>query len=110
MLGDRFMKHGPEIIVSAILTYLAVLAAGFAVDEPFRQHMWIAAFTLGAFTIGLARNTSFEPQVPVDQSAYMDGPIRYGVVATVFWGVVGFLVGVVIAAQLAFPTSTSNPG
>ena len=103
------MKYGPEIIVSAILTYLAVLAAGFAVDEPFRQHMWIAAFTLGAFTIGLARNTSFEPQVPVDQSAYMDGPIRYGVVATVFWGVVGFLVGVVIAAQLAFPDINFEP-
>ena len=103
------MKYGPEIIVSAILTYLAVMAAGFAVDEPFRQHMWIAAFTLGAFTIGLARNTSFGPQEPVDESAYMDGPIRYGVIATVFWGVVGFLVGVVIAAQLAFPDINFEP-
>ena len=103
------MKYGPEIIVSAIFTYLAVLAAGFAVDEPFRQHMWIAAFTLLAFTIGLARNTRFGSQPPVDQSAYMDGPIRYGVVATVFWGVVGFLVGVVIAAQLAFPDINFEP-
>jgi cytochrome c oxidase cbb3-type subunit 1 len=39
----------------------------------------------------------------------MDGPIRYGVVATVFWGVVGFLVGVVIAAQLAFPDINFEP-
>lgn len=39
----------------------------------------------------------------------MDGPIRYGVIATVFWGVTGFLVGVVIAAQLAFPDLNLEP-
>ena len=39
----------------------------------------------------------------VDPNTYMDGPVRYGVIATAFWGVVGFLVGVVIAFQLAFP-------
>ncbi len=33
----------------------------------------------------------------------MDGVIRWGVFLTAFWGVVGFLVGVVIAAQLAWP-------
>ena len=39
----------------------------------------------------------------------MDGPIRYGVIATVFWGVVGFLAGVFIAAQLAFPDLNFEP-
>jgi cytochrome c oxidase cbb3-type subunit 1 len=34
---------------------------------------------------------------------YADGAIRKFVVATVFWGVVAFLVGVVIAFQLVFP-------
>ena len=34
--------------------------------------------------------------------AYMDGPIKYGAVATVFWGIAGFLVGVVIAAQWGY--------
>ena len=34
---------------------------------------------------------------------YNDEIIRAGVVASVFWGVVGFLVGLVIALQLAFP-------
>jgi len=33
----------------------------------------------------------------------MDGPIRAAAIATAFWGVVGFLVGVYIAFQLAFP-------
>src|SRR5690606_1804642 len=39
----------------------------------------------------------------VDGIAYNDGPIRLAVVASVVWGLAGFLVGVVIAFQLAFP-------
>ncbi len=35
--------------------------------------------------------------------AYVEAPIRAFAIATMFWGVVGFLVGVVIASQLAFP-------
>ncbi|MBS7790032.1 cytochrome-c oxidase, cbb3-type subunit I [Roseococcus sp. SDR] len=34
---------------------------------------------------------------------YVEAPIRAFAIATMFWGVVGFLVGVVIASQLAFP-------
>ncbi|MEY4794321.1 MAG: hypothetical protein RL724_1257 [Pseudomonadota bacterium] len=41
--------------------------------------------------------------VPADPPVYVEGPIRAFAIATTFWGVVGFLVGVVIALQLAFP-------
>nr|WP_271147171.1 cytochrome-c oxidase, cbb3-type subunit I [Brevundimonas sp. NIBR10] len=34
---------------------------------------------------------------------YSDGVIRAGVIATMFWGVVGMLVGVLIASQLSWP-------
>jgi cytochrome c oxidase cbb3-type subunit I len=34
---------------------------------------------------------------------YNDALVRAGVIASTFWGVVGFLVGLVIALQLAFP-------
>ncbi|HET7527739.1 MAG TPA: cytochrome-c oxidase, cbb3-type subunit I, partial [Burkholderiaceae bacterium] len=37
---------------------------------------------------------------------YTDGPVRGFALAAVLWGVVGMLVGVVIAAQLAFPELT----
>ena len=40
---------------------------------------------------------------PGDQPVFVEGPIRAFAIATAFWGVVGFLVGVVIALQLAFP-------
>ncbi|HEY6353532.1 MAG TPA: cytochrome-c oxidase, cbb3-type subunit I [Burkholderiaceae bacterium] len=37
---------------------------------------------------------------------YTDGPVRAFALAAVVWGVVGMLVGVLIAAQLAFPDLT----
>jgi len=39
---------------------------------------------------------------------YVEAPIRAFAIATVFWGVVGFLMGVVIAFQLAFPLLNLN--
>ncbi|TIP52481.1 MAG: cytochrome-c oxidase, cbb3-type subunit I, partial [Mesorhizobium sp.] len=39
----------------------------------------------------------------------MDGPVRYGAIATMFWGVVGMLVGVIIALQLAYPDLNIEP-
>ena len=40
---------------------------------------------------------------PRSRPIYVDDPIRAFAVATVFWGCIGFLMGVVIALQLAFP-------
>ncbi|SDC98064.1 cytochrome-c oxidase, cbb3-type subunit I [Belnapia rosea] len=40
---------------------------------------------------------------PPAPEADVEAPIRAFAIATVFWGIAGFLVGVVIAAQLAFP-------
>jgi len=39
----------------------------------------------------------------IDQSEYEDGVIKAGVIATTFWGIVGMLVGVIIACQLTWP-------
>ncbi|MBB5203853.1 cytochrome c oxidase cbb3-type subunit 1 [Inhella inkyongensis] len=45
-------------------------------------------------------------QAPAASTAYFDGPIRAFALAAVLWGIVGMLVGVFIAAQLAFPDLT----
>ncbi|SHI70354.1 cytochrome c oxidase cbb3-type subunit 1 [Roseomonas rosea] len=37
------------------------------------------------------------------QPDYVDAPLRAFAIATVFWGIAGFLAGVVIALQLAYP-------
>src|SRR5690606_37907213 len=104
------MNSAAGTVLSGLGALFAVLLAGFSHDELFRTHMWILFATLAIFTILLMRNADYglTPK-KVDTSTYMDGPIRYGVIATVFWGVVGFLVGVVIAAQLAFPDLNLEP-
>ena len=38
-----------------------------------------------------------------EEPVYSDDPVRWFALASVVWGVVGMLVGVIIAAQLAWP-------
>ncbi|MBI0537499.1 cytochrome-c oxidase, cbb3-type subunit I [Roseomonas sp. KE2513] len=40
---------------------------------------------------------------PRAQPDYVEAPLRAFAIATIFWGIAGFLVGVLIAAQLAYP-------
>jgi len=87
---------------------IAILAVAAAADTGFAIHMGIvaAACLVGLwFTLtktdysALAHGFSAAP----DQSRYDDDPIRWGVIATVFWGMAGFAAGLFIALQLAFP-------
>ncbi len=48
------------------------------------------------------------PHSSAAPAAYFDGPVRAFALAAVLWGIVGMLVGVVIAAQLAFPDMTQG--
>lgn len=53
-------------------------------------------------------NTEIETQE--DQPVvYNDDIVRLFTLATLFWGIVGFLVGILIAAQLAFPSLNIEP-
>jgi cytochrome c oxidase cbb3-type subunit 1 len=87
---------------SCVGAFLALLAAAFTADPLFRFHMYVflIAFVLsaGVLTAGVGAG-----RFRGDPKSYEDGVIRAGVIATMFWGVVGLLVGVVIAAQLSFP-------
>ncbi|MBB5537027.1 cytochrome-c oxidase, cbb3-type subunit I [Rhizobium giardinii] len=103
------MKHGSAIIGLGVATFLVLLAAGFTYDAAFASHMWVLFFVLLISVVVLLRRTTFEPAPVINRSAYMDEPIRYGVIATMFWAVVGLLVGVVVALQLAYPELNIEP-
>ncbi len=99
------MRAGGWLLVAV----LAFFALAFSADSGFAIHMGIvmlaALITLwatmrGADYAGIARGSL---RTGADQSRYDDDPIRWGVIATVFWGLAGFLVGLYIALQLAFP-------
>ncbi|TYR34057.1 cytochrome-c oxidase, cbb3-type subunit I [Mesorhizobium microcysteis] len=103
------MRFGAAIIGVGLFAFVALVGAAFGVDAPFRQHMWVLFFTLSAFAVILMRRTSFAPAAPADPASYMDEPVRYGAIATMFWAVVGLLVGVVVALQLAWPDLNIEP-
>jgi cytochrome c oxidase cbb3-type subunit 1 len=107
--GDVLMTNGAYIIGLAAFAFVALLGAAFTTDALFAQHMSVLFVVLAISTVLMLRRASWEPIAPVDPSTYMDGPIRYGSIATMFWGVVGLLVGVVIALQLAYPDLNIEP-
>ena len=88
-----------------VLALFAITMGAKAVDTPFAIHMFICA--LAAILALIFKARSFGRPAP-DTSGYMDNVVRYGAIATVFWGVVGFLVGLVIALQLAYPAWNPN--
>jgi cytochrome c oxidase cbb3-type subunit 1 len=85
-----------------ISAVLALFATALTDDAAFRFHGYIlmaaSVIALSALTIGVAQG-SFRS----DPTRYQDGVIRAGVIATMFWGVIGMTVGVLIAAQLSWP-------
>jgi cytochrome c oxidase cbb3-type subunit 1 len=94
---------------------LAVAAIALAQDAGFAAHMTILALAAAAglwFSVAspdygaIARGIL---RIPPDESRYDDDPVRWGVIATVFWGIAGFLAGLFIALQLAFPALNIEP-
>ena len=88
-------------------TLAAAMLSGLAVDDPFRIHMGILSLVLGLATI-VAMRLPQPAHVELD-TEYMDGPVRIGTILTVFWGIIGFTVGVLVATQLAYPQVSFEP-
>tara|TARA_R110000782_G_scaffold167129_3_gene259091 strand:- start:10017 stop:11675 length:1659 start_codon:yes stop_codon:yes gene_type:complete len=91
------------------IALLAFFALAFSADTGFAVHMGIVMIAALIVMSATMRSADYGAiargifRMPVDQGRYDDDPVRWGVIATVFWGVTGFLVGLVIALQLAFP-------
>jgi cytochrome c oxidase cbb3-type subunit 1 len=86
--------------------FIAIFMAAIAADGPFAVHMGIVfcAAVITAFVTMRGVSASVRSAgAPSADTRYYDDVIRWGVIATVFWGIVGFLVGIVIASQLGFP-------
>ncbi|MEK6541021.1 MAG: cytochrome-c oxidase, cbb3-type subunit I [Pseudomonadota bacterium] len=102
---DRVVTRAGIWIFVILLAFIALMQAA---DSGFAVHMGIVAI---AALIGLYVTVSKTDYAALargaimtnDPSRYDDDPIRWGVIATVFWGLAGFLVGLFIALQLAFP-------
>ncbi|MBL0021125.1 MAG: cytochrome-c oxidase, cbb3-type subunit I [Sphingomonadales bacterium] len=103
------MRGGVWLFVALLL----LLAAAASSDWAFSVHMSIAC--LAALIAAFASGKGFDflsqryPVLSADNaSKYDDDLIRFGLIATIFWGLAGFLAGLYIALQLAFPALNLN--
>ncbi len=93
----------------AVIALIALVAGASAADSGFSAHMVIVA--LAALIALWASVTQVDYaavargvlRIPGDPSRYDDDVVRWGILATVFWGIVGLTVGLFIALQLVFP-------
>ena len=101
--------------VWALVLLAAIAAIALTPDSGFAIHAGIVA--LVAVILIAVTATSYDPmakaqsifKMPPGPSRYDDDVIRWGVIATMFWGLAGLLAGVFIAAQLAFPQLNLEP-
>jgi Cytochrome C and Quinol oxidase polypeptide I len=110
------MKNGSIAIAVSATAFLALLGAALGQDAQFRIHSWIAFALLTLGALALFRHVDYASPAMSSSSppstymaSYMDGVVRYGVIATLFWGAAGMLVGVIVASQLAWPDLNFAP-
>ena len=79
-----------KLILLGLVTFFAMLAASYARDLAYQVHALLIMVIAAGMFIWVLRGTD-EPAGPApDLTGYNDGVIRAGVIATAFWGVVGF--------------------
>jgi cytochrome c oxidase cbb3-type subunit 1 len=104
MVKGRNMSNYIKLIVLGLVTLFAMIATNYARDLAYQVHAIIVMLVAGGLFLYTLRHTGeAEPAIVGLQNEYFDSVVRAGVIATAFWGVVGFLAGTFIAFQLAFP-------
>ncbi|MCP5086657.1 MAG: cytochrome-c oxidase, cbb3-type subunit I [Rhodobacteraceae bacterium] len=90
-----------KLAALGMIALFAAFAANFGNDLAYTVHGIIITLVAGFLFLRTVTQIG-EPALPAP-TGYQDDVIRAGVIATAFWGVVGFLAGTYIAFQLAFP-------
>ncbi|MFN4222749.1 MAG: cbb3-type cytochrome c oxidase subunit I, partial [Novosphingobium meiothermophilum] len=92
-----------------VALFIAVAACAAAVDTGFAIHMGLVALACVIGLVVTLRGVDLSKAILApDPGRYDDDVIRWGVIATVFWGITGFLAGLYIALQLALPVLNLN--
>lgn len=109
------MNNLSAAMAVSVAAMLTLMGAALGHDQQFQVHMWVATVCLLLGALVLLRNVSFSQANAAailkdgSEDRYFDGVVRFGVIATVFWGIAGFLVGVIVASQLAWPELNFGP-
>ncbi len=95
-------------IAAAALALFSIFVASKATDPGYAFHAYVFALSglAAVFAIGkrAAKNIPFDPPQEINgKPNYNMAPVKFLTIASLFWGVAGFLVGLIIALQLAYP-------
>ncbi|HVL73561.1 MAG TPA: cytochrome-c oxidase, cbb3-type subunit I [Beijerinckiaceae bacterium] len=108
--AGKYMTEGEGGLAAAFLagTFVCLLAAGRAEDAGFAFHAYLSAgASFGALLLVLRRfllrDALPPPQEIGGKPNYNMGPVKFAAIASMVWGIAGFLVGVIIAFQLWAP-------
>lgn len=93
---------------SAVLGVGIALVVGFLIAVTTAEDVMVFHGTLFALAAGLAGLAIFrclaeEKKTQADATGYNDGVVKVAAIAAMFWGIAGFLVGDILAWQLAYP-------
>jgi cytochrome c oxidase cbb3-type subunit 1 len=99
-------------VILAATVFLSIIAAAKAEDAAYAFHVTLAGLASLA-SVFVILNRYFErgalpPQEIDGRPNYNFEPIKFATVASVFWGIAGFTVGLLIALQLAWPDLNFN--
>ncbi|MDB5569034.1 MAG: ccoN [Hyphomicrobiales bacterium] len=95
-------------VVAAAMAFLSVYITAKTTSGPFAFHASLFALAsvatvVAVFNRNMNSGGATIPQEIDGKPNYNYGPVKFGTIAALFWGIAGFTVGLVIALQLAFP-------
>ena len=100
--------EGGLALAMAALAVLSLVVAAKAYTTAYAFHAYLfAAASLAAVFAIINRYYERPAELPAQmidgKPNYNLGPVKFATIAAVIWGIAGFLVGLIIASQLAFP-------
>jgi cytochrome c oxidase cbb3-type subunit 1 len=95
-------------VLFAASAFICLIAAAMALDAPFAFHASLAAAASLCAVFAIINRYFDRPlSLPLQEingrPNYNFGPIKFAASISVFWGIAGFTVGLLIACQLAWP-------
>ena len=108
--ADKSLTGGEmaAIVLLSVSAFAFICIAAIANTSEYSFHAFLlsAASVAGVFAVGnryFARDSEIPQELPDGRPNHNMGPVKFATIAALVWGIAGFLVGVIIAGQLAFP-------
>jgi cytochrome c oxidase cbb3-type subunit I len=106
----KYMTLGEGGLAAAmtVLGFVSLVVAAKAYTPGYAFHAYLSAAACVAAVFAIC-NRYFErsdvaPPLEIDgKPNYNMGPVKFGTIAAVFWGIAGFTVGLWLALELAYP-------